>query len=734
VPLLTLTGAGGIGKTHLALAIAANLAGHFADGIVWVDLAPLADATLVPAAVAAALDIIPTSHELPVDDLVRTVHARQMLLLLDNCEHLLAGTADLVAALLARCPMLQVLATSRAPLQLRSEQILPVEPLPLPSETAVFSVVEQNDAVRLFAERAGAVHPAFAVTETNAAAVAALCRQLDGLPLALELAAARTTILSPQALLTQMRHRLHLLTQGMRDAPARQQTLAATIAWSHDLLDADTQALFRRLAVFAGGFTLAAAQAVSEARREDTPTMLDGLASLVAQSLLSQVTEVAAEPRYVMLETIREYAVERLHASREAEETRRRHAEFFMEFGATLAEQLDGFAMAESLTQLATELPNLRAALAWSMEQRRDADASLRLAAALSPFWRFRGHLSEGRRWLDAGLAAGAIQMTTRIDGLVAAAELAIFQGEYAAARALGETGLKLATFHRFPGGEARAFFMLAMTADFQADLDRAVPLYGQAVARIDDLAAPDASRLLACLAGSHQIQGELEQAETLATEALALARKAGHGWSAVLALGVLAHIAVDRAEYAEGLQLGQECFGVAQKLGAKLGMAGALGTLAGVFLRLGQPERATRLLAAGRALADAIGVVPVANNDYFEHTLAAVRHRLDERAFASAWAAGWVLPPEEALADALADPEPFAQPITKAANDAADLTPREREVLRLVVEGHSDRRIADALCISPKTAGNHVSSILAKLGVTTRAAAAAHAVRRGLV
>ena len=733
VPLLTLTGPGGVGKTRLALAIARDTASHFASGVVWVDLTPLADPALVPSAIAAALGVIAASHESPAAALVRALRARQTLLLLDNCEHVLAGAADLVAALLPHCPVVQVLATSRAPFHLHGEQLLVVDPLPLPSEAAGLPAVARNEAAQLFAERARAGRPAFALTETNAATVAELCRRLDGLPLAIELAAARSVVLAPAALLAQMGDRLHLLTHGMRNAPARQQTIAAAIAWSYDLLSPEEQALFRRLAIFAGGFTLAAAEAVSDARREDSPSILDGVASLVAQSLLHQVEGGGAEPRYAMLETIREYARAQLDASGEAEEARRRHAEFYLRFGAVLAAQLGDAAMAETLTRLAIELPNLRLALAWSLEPGGDTDAGLRVAAALSPFWRFRGHLSEGRHWLDAALAIGPTQMTTRIDGLVAAAELAIFQGEYEVARGLGHEGLELATVHRHPGGEARALFMLAIAADFQRDLDRAAALYRQALERRDALAAPDASRLLACLAGDRQIQGELDQAEAMAVEALALAREGGHAWSEVLALGVLAHIAVDRAEYTEGLRLGLECFGVAQALGAKLGTAGALGTLAGVFLATGQPERATRLLAAGRALGDAIGIVPVANNDYFERVLADARRRLDEQGFASAWADGWQWSLEEALADVLAEMEPFAHlPVNAAGNDVG-LTPREREVLRLVVEGRSDRQIADALFISPKTAGNHVSRILAKLGVTTRAAAAAHAVRRGL-
>ena len=289
VPLLTLTGPGGVGKTRLALAIAGDVAAHFADGVVWVDLAPLADPALVPAAVAAALGLRPAADTPIGDVLIHALHPRQTLLLLDNCEHLVAATADLVGSLLARCPALQVLATSRAPLHLHAEQLLPVDPLPLPEDGAALAVVAQNEAVQLFAERTRAVRPAFALTEANAATVAALCRQLDGLPLAIELAAARSTVLSPEALLAQMSDRLQLLTHGARDLPARQQTIAATIAWSYDLLDAGAQALFRRLAVFAGGFTLEAVEAVA-ASMEDAPRhSATTLEALVAQGLVRRL-------------------------------------------------------------------------------------------------------------------------------------------------------------------------------------------------------------------------------------------------------------------------------------------------------------------------------------------------------------------------------------------------------------------------------------------------------------
>jgi DNA-binding CsgD family transcriptional regulator len=325
--------------------------------------------------------------------------------------------------------------------------------------------------------------------------------------------------------------------------------------------------------------------------------------------------------------------------------------------------------------------------------------------------------------------------MTTRIDGLVAAAEVAIFQGEYAAALRLGQEALHLATVHGYPGGEARAWFMLAMAREFQGDLDQALPLHRKAVERIKEVDATHwTSRLVACLADALQMQGDLHQAEALAMEALALARTAGHAWSEVLALGVLAHIAVDRAEYAEALQLGLQHVSVAQALGARLGIGGALGTLAGVFLGTGQPERATRLLAAGRAFGDTIGVVPMAHNLYNDRVLAEARRYLDEHAFASAWAAGWTLSPEEALAEVLAEPEPFPRLASAATHNGADLTPRELEVLRLVAAGRSNREIADALFISVPTVKSHVTNVLGKLDLPSRSAATAYAHTHGLL
>ena len=332
-PLLTLTGPGGVGKTRLALAIAQDVAPQFAERAVFIDLAPLADPTLVPTTVAAALGIT-TSAERPSRELAAHLRPEQRLFLLDNCEHVLAAAADLVSALLPACPALQVLATSRAPLRVQGEQVLPVEPLPLPALDAELALIEGNEAVRLFTARARAAHPAFRLEATNAAVVALLCRHLDGLPLAIELAAAHSAVLSPSALLAQMTDRLRLLAGGARDLPARQQTMREAIAWSYDLLSAAEQAAFRALAIFAGGWTLPAAAAVLEQDEGETLALLEHLA---AHSLI--VSPLVADhdvPRFTMLETLRAFGHDQLRANGEVATVAARHAAYFHDLVASL--------------------------------------------------------------------------------------------------------------------------------------------------------------------------------------------------------------------------------------------------------------------------------------------------------------------------------------------------------------------------------------------------------------
>ena len=407
MPLLTLTGPGGVGKTRLALAVAADVSDQFAESVVSVDLSALRDPDQIPITLAHALHIAPRANYPVLAELIRHLRVRQLLIMLDNCEHLLAGAAELVTQLLNACPALQILAVSRAPLRLRMEHVQPVAPLPVPlASDHSNDDVAHNASVRLFTERAQAIQPQFALTATNAASVAALCRALDGLPLALELAAARIPLLSPAAMLAQMTDRLVLLSDGPRDAPLRQQTISATIGWSYDLLPDDAQSLFRSLSVFVGGFTLDAARTVARAGDAPFESLLHLLGLLVEHSLIRRVDD--GELRFTMLETIRAFGLEQVRKHGEEDIARERHARWCHSFVTSLQawEAVYLPECQEILDQLETEHANLHAALVWLREQ-DDVSGLLALAGDLVDFWYLRGHLREGRQWLEWGLAHG---------------------------------------------------------------------------------------------------------------------------------------------------------------------------------------------------------------------------------------------------------------------------------------------------------------------------------------
>ena len=415
--LVTLTGPGGTGKTRLALAVLAQAAGSYRDGVCFVPLASVSDPGGATSAVAQALGLEEAGGQSLEETLAAFLSRHELLVCVDNLEHLLEA-APLVSDLLAAAPDLTVLATSRAPLRLSGEQGYLVPPLPL------------DDAQTLFEVRARSANASFALTETNHEAVADICGRLDGLPLAIELAAARIRVLSPEALRDRLGERLALLTQGARDAPARQQTLRATLDWSHELLDLDEQRLFASLAAFSGGVTLDAAETVCEAN-------LDNLTSLVEYSLLSTTMDVDGAPRFSMLETVREYALERLSARDEARDVRRRHSAFFLLLGQRGEDGLMGPDQMRWIARLDSELANVRLALSFLVAE--DAAAASRLASSLWQFWEAR-RSSEGREWLTSSIADSSIPDIDRATAVLRIGHLALFQGEYEEAdRALEE-------------------------------------------------------------------------------------------------------------------------------------------------------------------------------------------------------------------------------------------------------------------------------------------------------
>jgi predicted ATPase/class 3 adenylate cyclase len=554
VGLVTLTGPGGVGKTRLALQAAADLLDRFPDGVVVSDLAPVRDPALVAPTVVQTLGVPAAGGRPPGEVLRGYLRERRLLLLLDNFEQVL-GAAALVADLLRACPHLKALVTSREALRLGGERRVAVPPLALPDPRDLregaappTARLARSEAVRLFVARAQAVDAQFALTAANATAVAAICARLDGLPLALELAAARVRILAPAALLARLEHRLGLLTGGARDAPARQRTLRAALDWSYDLLSVEEQTLFRRLGVFAGGFTLEAVAevcATPPGRPLDALDALDSLDSLVAKSLARPVEAAGAEPRFAVLESVREYALELLTAGGEEPAARRRHAAYYLALAERAEPALAGPDQGSWLDRLEQEHDNLRAALAWASEG-GTMEAALRLAGALWPFWDLRGHFTEGRRWLAAALRRpGPARPAWRAKALHGAGALAWDQEDYGAARPLLEEALAVERASGNRRGIAAALDRLGDVARHQRDYELARSLCEQSLALCRELGdRPGTAAALTNLANVARRQGDQGRAQAFYEQSLAVSREVGDrrgiGW-ALNGLGLVA-------------------------------------------------------------------------------------------------------------------------------------------------------------------------------------------------
>ena len=779
-PLLTLTGPGGVGKTRLALAIAGEAADAFADGVVWVDLAPLTDAALVATALANALAVT-LAHGQPVTgELARFLRSRQALLLFDNCEHLVEPVADLVASLLTSCPALQVLITSRAPLRVRGEQMLPVEPLPLPEgDATALATLELNEAVRLFVERARSVRPAFALTEANAPAVAALCRALDGLPLAIELAAARSTILSPDALLDHMSDRLALLSEGPRDAPTRQQTIEAAIAWSYALLAPAEQALLRRLAVFMGGFTPEAARAVAGDSEDSHRDFIRALGVLVDHSLVSRVERDGAA-RFRMLETIRAFGMARLAEAGEEVLARGHHATYFREMVARLDTRLAPHLPngVEVLDRLAMDYPNLRAVLAWQRES-GDVSGLLELAGELIWFWQLRGDLRDGQAWLEWGLAQGpaaGVSAAARASGQFGLSGILERHEAYGEAMTLCDEALR----HYRASGDA---LMVASAAEFAAsmslDMERFdltqgyVDEVSRALATLDD--APwirrAANHLHSCRAVLALYQGDVLEAERLLRAAAEGERRMAKAFGAphpfacwpMLTMGVVARI---QDSPTVALKHFQACLDHGWRFTETSCSAYALAQIASTLAAFGRWREAAWFFGATEAHCEKSGLtfwgdiweaarafgLPQPWQGIAELTGKATRFRSlapqqqrrnlpplpDPVAAAETWAAGRAVSVETAVTLALevdVDAPPAESPGIDAvcfpsASKQPRLSPREGEVLALLCQRLTDAQIAERLFLSPRTIESHVSAILRKLDVANRRDAAAVAAR----
>jgi predicted ATPase/DNA-binding XRE family transcriptional regulator len=653
--LVTLTGPGGSGKTRLAIGVAMRVRELFADGVVFVDLSPLIDPTLVLPTIAAALGVREVSGQPLRETLATFLASKRLLLVLDNCERVLAVAPD-IAALLAESPGLVVLATSREPLRVRGEREFPLLPLAVPETDHGLAVddLARVPAVTLFVERATASLPDLKLTTDNATAIVTICQRLDGLPLAIELAAARVKVLPPAALVIRLEHRLPLLTGGGRDLPTRQRTMRDAIAWSYDLLGPEEQALFRRLAVFAGGFTMAAAEAVADLERE--LPVLDGVVTLVEQSLLRQSASGDEEPRYQMLETVREFGLERLSEEGEVDDARQRHAAHFLRLSDGLVHGTSLLVNLEILAPVATEHDNVRLALAW-FDEHDEFDALLRLSAMLYGLWLSRGLYREGRQWVERALERSShVASVALVRALHDAVSLAIFQGDLARAEIFLNEGLSMARELDDPALVSEAISYSAFLSFRRGDNARAEELLEEAHRLLGGRASTAQGVFpLFDLGDVALAQGQFERAARRYHEAIEQVQSAGYEWGLRDMQAGLAAVMFWTGDLPRAAALYRESLRRSHAMAFWPLVPSSLLGLAGIAVETGQPEMGARLLGAVESLTTFLGA-PIFTRDLPLHdrVISTLHSALGEDRLTSMREAGRALHIEVAIAEAL--------------------------------------------------------------------------------
>jgi predicted ATPase/DNA-binding CsgD family transcriptional regulator len=738
--LVTLTGAGGCGKSRLALEVARRSLAGFRDGVWIVELAALSEGTLVPNACAAALGVPEQRRRSMADALAGALKRKSALLVLDNCEHLLPACAALADILLRTCADLRILATTREGLGVPGETVRRVPSLSVPGPAHLPRAERAADfeAVALFAERAAAVRPGFRVTAHNVRAVADICRRLDGIPLAIELAAARMKALSADQIAARLGDRFRLLSGGGRTVPPRHRTLRAAIDWSYDLLTEHERTLLSRLSVFAGGWTLDGAEAVCGHDGIEHADVLDLLTSLVDKSLVIADLH-GSDARYGLLETVRQYGRERLGGGDEEDRVRRRHRDWCIAAAEQAAHELHGPRQTAWLRRLETEHDNFRTALDWSRRETGGAHEGLRLAVALCDFWEIHDHFGEGRAWLESLAAqAGAAPSLLRARALCGAGQLAKQQGDHRGVAALCGAALPLFRAEGDELGEVRTLHLLVHAVPGPDEYARCAKVMERSLAL--HRAAGDSSGAayaLNCLADAARSEGRYAHAAALLEEALAGYRDAGHTRGQAVVLYNLGQVlrCLNRGPEAAGRL--RESLALAAELDNKRTRILCVAGLAAVFAEAAPARAATWLGAAATLLTATGGRFEPVDQAAFDRAVQEVRTRLGETTFAGAWAEGAALTLEEAVATAL-EPGPPGTPRgdggeRRTGRSERILTARETQVSRLIAEGLSNREIAARLVIAERTAEGHVQSILNKLGFTSRAQIAAWTVERGL-
>lgn len=778
VRLMTLTGPAGVGKSRFALEMARDILPAFPDGVWLVELAGLSEPKLVTQAVSSLLNVSEQPGRPLVESLINICRDMRTLLIFDTCEHLLGPCADLIGTLLGSCPDIRILATSRSPLGMTGERVWNVLPLTLPTPSGAPSVaaVSSCEAVQLFADRAKSVLPEFRLTDQNIAMVAQICRRLDGVPLAIELAAVWVRTLAVEQIAARLDDRLGLLTGGSRTAPPRQQTLRAAIAWSCDLLSSAERTLFARLSVFAGDCSLEAIESVTaddSGGLIEPPQVLGLLARLVDASLVA-TEERGGQKRFRLLETLRAYGREILTMSGEADAIHERHARYFLHLAEAIEPALWGPDLANHLARLERDHDDLRAALRWSVG-RGEADVALRLATSLTRFWIIRGHLSEGLRWLDGGLlwTAGTTP-AIRSRALGAAGQLARHRGDYALAANYFEQSLAMYRTLGDRRGIALALNNLGVVAHFEGDYHRTSLLHEESLElfsalgdeqgvgltlltlgvmahlqRDFDLAAERLDAALDCfrrLGDRHGVAATLNNLGNLASarndcatatryylESLDHFRAMGDQREVASSLRNLASVARDDGDDARALAHCNESISISAELGDAWGTAAGLSLKAHIAAGAGAAIVAIRLFGAASAAAEQ--AVPSASFDQGETgtaTLESLKRLVGEDRYNEAWAAGRASPLQEVIAIPIGSPPSPPTNVVRAQAVAA-LSRREREVAALIRSGNTNREIAEALFVAERTIDKHVEHILAKLQLRSRAQVASWATEHNL-
>jgi predicted ATPase/DNA-binding CsgD family transcriptional regulator len=767
--LLTLTGVGGSGKTRLALEVARDLVGAYPDGVWLVELAPFSEGKLVPQAVARTMRVREQPGRPLIDTLTEALHKKTTLLVLDNCEHLADSVAHLVDTLSDLCSHLQVLMTSREPLEVEDEAVWRVSPLSTPDADRLSAAggLMRYDAVRLFVERTRLRLAAFEITPGNATAVAEVCRKLDGIPLAIELAAARMDLLTAEQIALRLDRALGLLTGG-RAADRRHRTLRATLDWSYELLSEPERKLFGRLSVFVGGWTLEAAEAVGAGAGIEEGDVVELFLILVDKSLVVSEAEEGGF-RYGMLEPVRQYARERLEESGEAQAMRRAHAEYFLALAEEAEPRLWKSGDKAWFDRLEKEHDNMRAALSWTVEH-EEAELALRLGGALWWFWHARGYYSEGRRWLERALSeegrtsAGArakaldgvgwlASEQSDMDRAVAAAEeglklcdeagiegviaadfkyllghAAWLRGDYEPAAKLFEQSLVLHREARNSRGVAWSVCSLAAVAGDRGDYEREKLLYEEGIALSREMGSASMLGTFLIRRGYvYLLEGDHERATALNEAAAELYRKRGYRGGLQYALDNLGWAALVREDHERAKALHEESLVLCKEMDDKVVGSESLEGLACSAASRGEAQRAARLFGAAATLREAVGYQQRPRvRSLREPYLAAARPRLSEAEWEVAFAEGRNMGLEEAVEYALSE-EGSATPLTtvpeqsSAEESPPTLTRREREVANLLERRFTNRQIASQLHLSERTVDKHVANILRKLNLHSR-------------